>query len=618
MKLPRISAPLIFLLHIAIALIAFSGFWHHPGNTIFFDIGDGLKNIFTLVSYVKEPVHESLFRYHSFQYPFGDYIYYTDNDPLLAMPLKWFCHHIYDISAYSIILLNLTVILNIAVCGALVFSLFQRITGNRPISFLMALMLPWINMQVLRIWAGHYAFSYSSFTLIAIWLVVLWDKYKYSRRRQLLIACAMCAFSVLSFLAQGYYIAITTFYMASSLFIYGLYTVKWPIGRRAIITAIAYAIAAFACVLALVALTDSYLPLRREGANGYDWMMQKVRVTALFSAYDFQHFSFPFRYGAPHVADPESAAYLGNVGLYALLLLAALMLRTPWRRSVMQAQRTFFKDPLKGSLFLGSLVMLFISMGEHYYTGDAPGQGVHIINFMNPMYYIHFFTKRVEQFRSLERFIWPFYFCFYLWISYTLAFLIQQYGKNFKIAVTAAIVLLGGAEVADYIIATRQRCNNPNPFSEQALAKVKPHIPLTEYQAILPIPYYFAGSEDYDYTLNDTHVWSRETYQLSYMTGLPLMACKMSRTPPVYNKMLMDMVTRDTLWNELKMKLTTQPVLVMVNRKISKDSTQYNVPDPGTPLAALYWQATQFAERNKLQPVDSVGDVVYYKWLPKG
>ncbi|MES2702543.1 MAG: hypothetical protein V4649_07890 [Bacteroidota bacterium] len=609
----------IFCVHIFIALVAFIGCRLQPCEVLFSSFGDGLKNIFTLITYVREPIGpEGIFKYNGFQYPFGDYVYYTDNNPLFALPFRWFCHNVYDLSAHSIVILYAIVILNIAVCGLLIFYIFRRLIKSDTISLLFAVMLPWINMQIFRIPAGHYAFSFSSFILIAIWLLMLWHKYRDNYSRQAVVACGMLLLSFIGFVAQGYYLAIITIFISAVLFMQGIYHFKSKAGKLTLVFSIVYAVVAFAGTIGFIALTDRYLPLRKEGAGGYDWMLQKVRFAALFSHYDFQHIAFPLVSGGPRIADPEAAAYLGNVGIYALAVLLVMMLvRKEWRRHILQSQKEFFSDPLKGSLLLGSVVMLLISFGEHYYTNDDHSKGLHVVNVLNPFYYVHMVTNRVEQFRSLERFVWPFFFCYYLWVGYTIAFVAAKYGRKVKVAILAAIVFLGGAEVYDYVNMLQKQCEHQNPFSERSTAGILPtHIDVRQYQAILPIPYYFAGSEVYDYTLNDKDSWSRHNYQLSWVSGLPLMSCKMSRTPPVYNIMLMNMVANDSLADELKAKLGSKPVLVAVNRKLIADSTQNCVPDTGTPQAEYYWKATQFALRNKLEVVDSAGDVLYYKWYP--
>jgi hypothetical protein len=56
---PRIKHPylIILVVHILLAIIAFKNFRIHPQETIFCGSGDGLKNYFTLLSYVKWPDH---------------------------------------------------------------------------------------------------------------------------------------------------------------------------------------------------------------------------------------------------------------------------------------------------------------------------------------------------------------------------------------------------------------------------------------------------------------------------------------------------------------------------------------------------------------------------------
>jgi hypothetical protein len=609
---------LLLGIHIAIAMVAFIDFRLHPQRVLFSDYGDGLKNIYTLITYVKEPVSsQGIFKYGFFQHPFGDYLYYTDNDPLFALPFRWFCQHVYDVSAYAIIGLQLTVILNIILCGLLIFYIFRRLIENDLVAFLLAVFLPWVNLQLFRIPFGHFAFSYSSFILVPVWLVMLWHKHALDYRKRLFIALAMCLFSFIGFLAQGYYLAIITLFTASMLFFYGIYTARRASGRFTIAAAFIYAAAAVGMTLVVVGLTDKYLPLRKESANGYDWMAQKVRFTALYSHYDFQHVSFPLLGNKPRTIDPEAAAYLGNIALYAIVafLLLSFISRT-WREAVIRAQRDFFKDPLKGAIFLGSVVMLLISFGENYYTEEDHTKGLHIVNVLNPLFYIHMFTKRVEQFRSLERFAWPFFFCLYIWVGYTLAGILRAFKGRVRVAIVGVMIFFGSAELYDYINMLQKHCANNNPFNKEELASVRPHIATSQYQAILPIPYYFAGSEEYDMTLNDEDTWSRQNYQLAYVTGLPLMSCKMSRTPPMFNSMLMDMVVKDSLAPQLRQKLGSKPVLVVVNKRMIHDSALKSTPDNGSIQAKLYWAANQFADRNHLLAVDSVGDVVYYNWFP--
>ena len=607
----------LFFIHVVIALVAFQHFWMHPNGVLFSEIGDGLKNVFTLVSYVNEPVSkDGIFKYNTFQYPFGDYVYYTDNTPLFSVPFRFICHHVYDLSAYTVQVLYSIVILNIILSGLLIYYILKRITGEQTISFIMAIVLPWANMQVLRIWAGHDAFSFTSLILLAIILMMQWHRHILMRRKQAYIGIAMCLLAFFSFLAQGYYLAIITGFLSGMLFFHGIYYRKQPAGKFSIAAAFVVAIIAVCLTMSVLGLTDGYLSLRPTNATGYDWMEQKVRFTSLFSHYNFQQLYFPVSRGVSST-EAENAAYLGNIGLYALLVLGLLVaVSRSFRSFMINEQRRFFTDPLKGAVFLGGVLLFFISFGEHYYTEFPHDKGLHIVNILNPFLYLHQLTRQVEQFRSLERFIWPFFFTFNCWIAYTIAAVCREYGTRVKAGIIVAMLFLGGGEMLDFVREMRYKTQFRNVFSTEEINRVIPkHINFTNYQAILPIPYYSMGAENYDYIICDNDWWSNLTYRLALKSGLPLMASKMSRTPIEYNLILFNFVAYDSLDARLKVKLTQKPVLVAVSRKLLTDYTGTNIPREGS-AEKIYKASLQFASRNHLQAVDSLDDVIYYEWHP--
>jgi len=607
----------LFCIHCFIALVAFLHFRLHPGEILFSDIGDGLKNIYNLETYVKSPVtSEGILKYNGFQYPYGDYVFYTDNTPLFAIPFRFFCQYIYDLSAYTVTIFYTVLVLNIILCGLLMYYLLRRLAGDNVISYIMALVLPWVNMQVGRMYVGHYAFSFSSLILLAICLMWLWHKHIYERRKLYVVGACMCLLAFCSFLAQGYYLAILTIFQASMLFFYGYAIRRQVQGRFTMVASVVCAVVVGCMVFLLLEGTDKYLSLRRENASGYDWMEMKTRFTALFSHYSFQNIAFPISSGT--ITDEhEKAAYLGNVGLYAVLVFGILMLALEdFRKFVIKIQRDFFSDPLKLALVMGSLIMLFISFGENYYTESPPEKGLHFINILNPFFYIHLVTKRVEQFRALVRFMWPFYYVFNIWIIYTIVAVYHEYGRKVKVAVIASVLFLGGAELYDCTNRDQRQGHEPNHLSAAFLDEVRPkHVDWRQYQAILPIPYYTVGTEEYDYILDDDNDWSDYSYRLAKMSGLPLMSCKMSRTPLIHTISLLHFVAYDSIPDMMRARMNSKPVLVAVNKRLVLDSNAAYIPREER-RAVLYWNATLFAKRNHLQAIDSLGDVVYYNWYP--
>ncbi len=607
----------IFCIHLLLLLVAFVRFRIHPHDIWFCNYGDGLKNIYTLVAFVREPISSAgIFKFYSYGYPYGEYVYYTDNTPFFSVPFRFFCQHIYDLSGYTVEIFNLFIISNIILCGLIIYRVFSYLLQERLFSFIMAIILPWDNMQVMRIWRGHYNLSLSSIVVLAIALMILWHRYAENRKKQIVTGVAMFLLSFFSFTVHGYFLAIVSSFLFFSMFIYGLLRRREARGKFSIIASFVYVFLSFAASYIFVALTDSYLPLRREAANGYDWMEQKTHFASLFSHYDFQHFAFPIS-EVPDISDPERAAYLGNIGLFAVVIIfIAALIKKEFRRQVIEIQKNFFRDPLKVSILIASVLMLSMSLGENYYTAVPYESGYHIVNVLNPLFYVHLFTVRVEQFRSIERFVWPFFFAFNIWIAYTIVAIFKGARKSVKIFMLSGVIIFGGMEVKEFIDKIQGAAARENLFSSKSLAEVRPpHINYKRYQAILPIPYYFSGSEDYDYTIDPYDQWFKYGLRLSIDSYLPLMSCAMSRLPPKHGTAMLYLVAYDSMDTQLRNMFNEKPVLVAVNKKQIVDSNLPNIPKFEI-ANRFYWKATQFAARNNLHAVDSLGDVIYYDWYP--
>lgn len=686
------------LFHFLLLCLIFPGHIFQPKDHLLTFWGDGMKNNFTLLSYVKEPIgKEGLFKYNGFSYPFGDYVYATDNTPLFSIPFRWFCHHIYDLSDYTLPFFNYFILFNILLCGLLTFFIFRRITGNALLAWLMALILPWTNFQLARIYSHHYNLSLTSFSLIAIALFLWWQQARGRTGKQILIAALMSVFSYCCFLAHGYYLVIIPVFLAGMLFFSGLLQVRSREGKMAIIASAAVMLLAAGLVFGTMLATDGYFNQRQTFAMGYDWMEQKTNFSLLFTHYSFQRLFFPL-WIEKNNDSIELMAYLGNTGLYTLALLFLIsVFHRPFRLMILDIQKDFFRQPLTFGIFFSGMLLLFMSFGEYYYplmerlrftlpflvpsrfTGlelifvlalaalilyaalrmlwQRGGQRLHEIpvesggrkafriagfyvitaivlyimfghyhvpfvrNYLNPFTYLHKLTRAVEQFRSITRLAWPFYWTFYIWIIYTLARVYMRVNRHARMFIISSILLLGGVETLDFGSKLHDSANRPSPFSEKEMAAFKSlHIPFDQYQAILPIPYYNAGSEDYSVTLNDIEDVSRFSYQLFLYSRLPLMSCKMSRTPPAFSKDFLDLVSRDSCSPALKAGLNGKPILVAVNRKYINDSTAtFAIPDKQNEPAKneAYWRANQLAARNGLQPIDSLGDVYFYSWSPQ-
>jgi len=610
----QIKYPYLILLicHGILAMVAFKDFRLNPGEILFNNEGDGLKNYFTLLSYIKSD-NNNLLLYNAFNYPFGEYIYTTDNTPLFALPFKWICRNIYDLSDYTLPIYNTFIILNLIVCGLLVFSLFRKLLHNDILSLIASIVLAWTNMQVVRIWRGHFNLSLSSFVLLAILLLYYWHRGGEHKKRLAATGVCMILLNVVSFFAHGYYIAIIGFFQAAMLFFLALCDRKLVHRKLSFLIAVIVPILSFAIVMLIMRATDGFFSLRKPGAGGYDWMEHKVRFWGLFTHYDFHSIHFPLRNMRGSI-DPENMGYLGNIGLYTLLgMVVASIVSRSVKVEIKNTLRNFFAQPLLTAIFLGSLMMLVISFGEHYYTENLES-GFLIYNILNPLYFVHQFTDMVEQFRDLGRFCWPFFWGFNLLMFYCLLSVLLRYGGRVRTGILAAVLFLGGCEVKDYVDAFQAKIAKDNPLSMNAgnfedLKRLK--IDFKKYQAILSLPYFHVGSES-EYVVDDASAASTFTYKTQLYSHLPLINTKLSRTVLSQAIDLDSLVAYGRMTPELFAKFDDRPVIVMKYRN-GPDHSLNNRPVADD----IQRESWALPERYHLQPIDSTETWVFYEWFPK-
>lgn len=602
----------LFAIQVLLALIAFKDFRIHPSNIIFNAYGDGLKNYFTLLSYVNEqPGAGGAFGYNIFNYPFGESIYTTDNTPFFAIPFKWFCHHVVDVSAHTLAVYNTCIILNIIVCSLLVFAVFRRLVQQDVVSFIAAVVLAWSNMQTLRIWRGHFNLSLSSLLVLSLLLIVLWNKQQEHKNKRWWIAIALVALNYFAFFVHGYYLAIIGVFQAAALFFFGLYRIKSKDGKLSIMAAIVVPATAVALSLLTLKATDIFYSLRTPGANGYDWMEQKVRFWALFKDHDFYRFHFPLR-TMLSARDADNVGFLGTFGLYALCIMIGLAIANKYYREyLIKIQKDIFHNPIIAPILWAGLLLLMINFGENYYTQDLYN-GFHIINYLNPFYYLHLFTDTVTQFRSLSRFAWPFFWTFNIWVCYSLVQFLPALSKKGKNVFLIVLMLIAGSEVRDYIDAMQGNARDANPLAPEAyhyLSSLK--IDYSKYQALLALPYYNVGSEVSPLIIDDVEALSVSSFQMVLHSGLPLMNTKLSRTVAAQAAQLDSLVAFDIMPKAIKEKLDSRPILVMVNKDLAQSEPPAYIAQ-NEAMKTLYNNSLKLPERHGLQPIDSIGNLYFY------
>lgn len=607
----------VIALQLLLVLIGFHSLWQQPLNYILVNCGDGMKNLFNLQAYVSDPVyHNNFFFIRQFNYPWGEYVNTTDNTPGFAIAFKWFCRHIADISVYAVPIFESLTVLSIIFTAIFTHKIFYRLLQNEWIALLMALVLPWVNPQTIRIPRGHFNLAWAFFIVWAIWAFIRWvDLRAQNNKGAYRQGISMVSCMVLGFLFHGYYIAILGLFIGGLLFFYTIQQIRlkgeWK--SHAVATILIPMAALLLCGL-YMKISDPFLAQRPDAPGGYDWIEQKVRFWSLFTSPKFYSFQFWIQNNEVHW-DPENMGYLGHMALYGFTFIGlALLFQKKYRRTFWDIQKRYFADPLLAAIFWAGLMLLFVNFGEYYYPQSSGERGITFHNLLNPLLWLHLFTDQVEQFRSLGRFQWPFFWTFSIWAIYTLQHFLQTDTTKRLQWLWIPISLLGLLELSDYVLKSPLQPRLENPLHPQRVAALQlPDIDYSQYQAALILPYYYVGSELPALIVDDHEAVSYFSYQFYLNKRIPMLNTKLARTIPGQAQQISDWFHSLKPGPQLRHLLKKDPILVIRNKVIAADSiTTHN---QGASKTFMH-DALYLPERAGLQAIDSAGDYVYYEWYP--
>lgn len=596
-----------------LVLRAFGPLLWEPGQHLLVNMFDGTKNYFTFLAYVQQPWSNGMRLFGMMNYPYGDYVFYADNTPLLAVPVRLWSHYISDLTPHALDVYHGLMLVGFLLSTALLADILRRLVRHWGLVLLFAVALPWLHPQTSRLIIGHFNLAYTWVVLLAIWgLLGLYERTREGRPYRFWVAGLTVGFC-LAGLLHLYYLPLLALTTAGFFACWLLPRGQWrfPLAAAgACLTLLPTAV----CV-GLVRAVDGYYSLRSKGATGFDYSPWKLQISALFRAPDYQGVHFWFQ---PKGLPPyESVAYLGAFALFGLTLFAATwLLRRP---AVQQFRSEWLATPQRqflGLLMGAALVGLAVSIGTTYDVADGQYE---FRNYFSVFYYLQKISSAITHFRTVARFSWPFFWAVNLLVLAGLDFWLGYSRWSGRWLVVAGLVLLVFLDTRDTIKHYRRSLLTneltslyQTPEINNLLFAVRPE----EYQAILPVPFFHVGSEDLDLTVDDHNPHSLHSFQLSLRTNLPLMANKMSRTPPVHLHQLRTLFNPEGPSPELMARLreSGKPVLVFFDQSYY-DGTNLMEEQKNNPKArALIDAGAEFPARHQLTLLAETGKLRLYRW----
>jgi len=579
LQLKKISGydVLIVLLSSAFLIYFYGPILIAPNEFLFTKYGDGFSQYFNFTTYVK--YSQSYFEHTGANYPYGEQIVYFDGQPFFAALTKFLAIVFPFLGDYTVGIMNSLALFAIWWTPLLLYGILSRLDVKPILAVWGAMGIVFLEPQIFRL-TGHFSLSYCCAIPLTIYLLL--RMYEQEKTR---LWMGFLLFSNLMWLYTHPYLGLMCCLLTgTAVFFY------WCWNIRTIITNINYYILAFVSSVLPVAIFQTVTRLTDKHTS------KTEDVYGLFEYCGAPEDVFlpnhpPFKKTAEELLGWnleqtwEGWSYVGLATILTLFSVVIIgILKKIWNLKKSTKSTT---HPAVKILFWASIPVLLLSWAYPFVQYPA----------------LLDYVKIIKQFRSLGRFSWVFYYVSTL-VSVYYIHRGALFLKKKKQGILAALLLFFGPflyMIEGYSAHAEVAANldhYPNYFLEkncpEVLKDALEQINVEDYQAILPLPYYYLGSGNFYRTvLGGTTHFSMLT---SIYTGIPLATAFIARGDVWESRNLVQLFTAPYYDKKIKSDFPSQkPFLI----------TRSNYMEPLT----VHEQAV--FDRARLISIDKQGYALY-------
>jgi hypothetical protein len=501
---------LVFILSILILAIFYGKVISSLNTTYFSTDGDGIQSYYN--TYYLAKYDTTLMYSHSMNYPYGEVAFYSLSQPLVAGTLKFISNNFVDVTPYTVGILNFLMLFSVVLAAVFLYLILIETGLSVYPALIISVGIAFLSPQIDR-FGGHFTLSYVCAIPLLLYLLLLFHK------RHCKILYSSLTGAVVFVLMTGM-VYFATFFAIILLFYWSSVLLsknnKTSIPRFRILLHIALQLIIPVLVFYLITSQFSHLspdkPSRPYGFLVYKASPESVLLPLWIDYGRFLHKIRNFSY-----VQWEGISYVGITAALGFMVILASLIKKIYRRNwkeLLLVTDNFFLN----ILFWASFVALLYSFGLPFIFGLE-----FLVEYLGPL----------QQIRSIGRFAWLFYFVINLVVFYRIWRWQQFEGK--KHVKTMALILCMTFLYADVYFFLKYRqgyLNNKFPVwsdfrntepDNQWVGRIEPE----KYQAILPLPLYHMGSDNYG--MNPRCNMLANSFLVSMKTGLPVAAIYLSR-----------------------------------------------------------------------------------------
>ncbi len=513
-----------------------------PSCYLFVDGADGLKNYFTSVYYV---IADSGLWFTGMNYPYGEHIIYTDNQPFWS-GLMNLAGTIIPYGGHVVGTINMLMILALLVTVICIYSLLRNMHIPVWLALCASLPIAFLSPQIAR-FNGHYSLAYTCFIPVFLCLMVWWCRKSHSIARGALLVAWIAIMSY----THLYFLFISVCFVSA----YGF--VVWVSNRfrwnRILLHPLLVVVMASAVVYLPVKLTD---PVKDRPETVYGIQVYTSKPAGTFLPWYAPAEKFWIEKVKIKKPDFEALSYIGFPGLILSIFILVFVFRSVWSRWRVQRSPVMSMNVTPMRLVIASIIVWIISTGWFYLIGGS------VLLEILPV---------LGQFRSLGRLGWMFYYGYTLFVVYYM-FKVWNERRSWKVRLPLTIVFavlmsVWYWEAWQYLNHQTQGIyHHNNTFrGKKVYLEALKNIGVNpnEFQAILQLPLVSVGSERISISRG---IWSlNRTFQCAYETGLPLINSNMSRTSVSQSMELLQLISDPEIHKERLDNMNDKPLLLIAD-----------------------------------------------------
>ncbi|MFK7935866.1 MAG: hypothetical protein AB8G22_20300 [Saprospiraceae bacterium] len=489
--------------------------------------GDGFKNYATVIHHVK---HDSTYLwYEGMNYPWGEHLVFADGQPLLANSIKFISQNISDISEHTVAIINLSMLFSMLLAAILLYILFAKLGVVWWYNILVSGSLVMMARQTEKITA-HYGLSHVFVVPLILLLLYQFEK-KPTYWLSLIIGLTIFLVAQLHFYFFGISIFLIAFYGLSRL----IQAFSWERVFFYFKHYLLQIILPFGLLQWLLSVGNHVVD-RSDSPTGF--LKYRTRWEGVFTHKDYPLWEWGDETFGIRDIPNEGISYVGLVAtvFFLVILIRWLgitftkLLKFSKRKRDLQLPKLLPDVRERDRNYISALCFSAFSLLilAHAFPFSISGLE-NLLHYAGPY----------KQFRGVGRFTWAFYFGFNVVVFYSLWWWSrkEKIGGISKIPPIYRRISLFIALCVMFYEAhhfTTLKTVNPRTRAELAPDFTKQpdswlrYVDLNRYQAVLPLPYFHIGSENFNFDApGHLHRFSSIP---GFQNGIPSLGVMMSRT----------------------------------------------------------------------------------------